>query len=381
MSNPFTISNSGALTSNDIFKEYKKSLSNTSSFKYSESEEFSDSIIENDFEYDINLGNRTSGYSKLLRYQRSSICIRQSLNEVQETIENLNFAYESIKNKINIRDSEISSISSRIKNCSTEIEEATLSIRESKLIYNKNMQTLQSRIRISRSQLLENELSYFIKVQELSSLRDYHKSLQIFQNFEKNDLEYQIKIAENRKKFKMFIKGKLTRENECNSLYYFLDKKLKMRNSNYFNDLIQRFEVKNKYILLSELKLWSSTRIFQSMKMKILDDYNVKVFEIKNRTRRRLKQFRKDDQILSSRLYQELENSKSFREARISEKSGFEFKLRYMASHLLTIEDRIKRKRRKHKRDMKKINNLTIKLANAEFKLAHFKALYFLESL
>lgn len=381
MSNPFTISNSITLKSNDIFEGYKKSLSQDSSFEYSDSEELRDSIIENDFESDINLTNRISSYRKLLKYQRSSINISRSLDEAQETIENLNSAYESIKNKIRIRDSEISSISSSIKNYSTEIEEASLSIRKNKYIFKENMQILQTRIRMSRSQLLENELNYYIKVQELGSLKDYLKSLKAFENLEKHNLEYQIKIAENRKKFKKLIKGKLTIENECNSLYKFLDKRLKKSNSNFFKDLIEKFEVKNKYILLSELKLWSSARIFQSMKMKILDDYYAKVIEIKNRTRRRLKQCRNDDKNLIDSLNQEYEISKRFCEARISEKPGLEFKLRYMSRHLLTIEDRIKRKRTKHKRDRKKIKNLTIKLANAEFKLAHLKALYFLESL
>ena len=51
-----------------------------------ESEKLSDSTNENYFESDINLVNKTPAYSNSLKYQRSSICIGQSFNEVQETI-------------------------------------------------------------------------------------------------------------------------------------------------------------------------------------------------------------------------------------------------------------------------------------------------------
>jgi chromosome segregation ATPase len=304
--------------------------------------------------------------------------MQESMNSIEEALSNLSNSMDFIEEKIRIRDSELTGISSSIQFYNTELESASSTIRTSKLRQKLTLQTLKTRKRNAKSQFLEAELGYYIKIQELSSLKDYLKSLKIYQDFEKSEKEFKLKILENRKNFSSRIRGKLIKSNECNSFYKFLDENLSKKSDTYFQDLIGKFELKSRLVLLGELKLWSSTRIFQSMKIKIIDDFHFQAEQIRNRTRERLKENRKNFEKVTFELNEGIGNAQKLIETRMSEKPGLDFKIRFLERHLETLEDRVKRKRRKHKRCLKKIKRLTSKLADSEIKLARLKSRYFI---
>ena len=366
MSNPFDIL--------PIIPESSDQNNSFSSFEYSDSDEFRDTIISFDFKNEFSLESFKSLKGKIREYRDSIDSSRQSIQVTSENIQDLSIKLRSLEQRISIKDLEIEKISGSILYYSTEIEESSELSRNSKGAYKENKEKLYLARSQMKNRVLEAETNFLIKSQELIALKDYLKGLKNLQGIGITEQKLKVQLASNRNKFILGLNARLTPKIESHSLYLFIDSGLNRVCNWSFQEIIEKFLKKNKRILKSEFKIWTFSRIFQFMKMSVLEGFQSNAAKIRKKLKKSLGHYRKPSSDTPNNPIVDTETAQGIPCPLLQSKSSLLLTINHLLQHLSSIEKRVKHKQRHHKRAQKQIIRRTVELANAELKLATLKS-------
>lgn len=362
MSNPFDIL--------PIILESSDQNNSFSSFEYSDSDEFRDTIISFDFKNEFSSENLKSIKGKIGEYRDSIDSYRKSIRGKLENIEDLSIKLRNLEERVSLKDLELDRISGSIHYYSTEIEESSEFSRDCKSAYKESKEKLSLIRNQMKNKVLEAETNFLIKSQELFALKEYLKSVKNLQEIGKTEQKLKIQLANNRNKFVLGLKAKLTPKIESHSLYLFIDSGLSKVCNWGFQEIIEKFLKKNKQTLKTEFKIWTFSRIFHFMKMKILEDFQLNSSKIREKLKKNLGHYKKPSSDLTNNS--ETTNDPSF--SHLPNKSSLLLTINHLLQQLSSIEKRVKHKQRQHKRSQKQLIRKTAELTNTELKLATLKS-------
>ena len=354
-----------------------------SNFSYSEdSEESRGTLLSIDFNKEFSLSHALSLKEKIENYKDSIGSTRNSLENTEMQMHQYKVNLIKLEERISIKDSELNTLCSTINTCTNELNE--VSHRENSMIslkVNEKREELQQELKKTHQRVMKAELDHIIKEYQLIALRDYHKNIIKAEDIEIADMMFNIDLLEKKRNALNKIKKKHIHQADINSLFTFVDENIKNTKKNSISDIASKYKEKSKEILLAEYKFWSLSHIFHEIKAQIKEEYAAKTNYIRENIKKYYEQVRTDKEYQMQALKADIQNANTINLFDYSSKPTLLLALKIYSMHLNSIDKKISKLHRRHRKSQKKMIIKVRELSSTELKLARLKSLYFLKDL